>query len=55
MTQDEPLVSSIPYPKEEKSLPMVLSRKDLIRLFDAGCLVAVCEYEAGGAAQASQE
>ncbi len=35
MVGDESLASSIPYPKEEKSLPLVLSRKELIRLFDA--------------------
>ena len=32
---DESLASSIPYPKEEKSLPLILSRKELLRLFDA--------------------
>ncbi len=32
---DESLASSIPYPKEEKSFPLVLSRKELLRLFDA--------------------
>lgn len=35
MVGDEKLASSIPYPKEEKSLPLILSRKELIRLFDA--------------------
>ena len=35
MAEDEPLASSIPYPKAEKSLPLVLSREELLRLFDA--------------------
>ena len=35
MIRDEELASSIPYPKEEKSLPMILSRKELARLFSA--------------------
>lgn len=35
MADDEPTASSIPYPKTEKSLPLVLSREELIRLFDA--------------------
>lgn len=35
MMRDEDLASSIPYPKEEKSLPMILSRKELARLFAA--------------------
>jgi integrase/recombinase XerD len=35
MTDNEALASSIPYPKEEKSLPLVLSREELLRLFDA--------------------
>lgn len=35
MADDESLASSIPYPKEEKSLPLILSRKELLRLFDA--------------------
>ncbi|WP_026135864.1 tyrosine-type recombinase/integrase [Nafulsella turpanensis] len=35
MAGDEKLASSIPYPKEEKSLPLILSRKELLRLFDA--------------------
>jgi site-specific recombinase XerD len=35
MMQDEQLASTIPYPKEEKSLPLVLSREELKRLFNA--------------------
>jgi integrase/recombinase XerD len=35
MMQDEQLASTIPYPKEEKSLPLILSREELTRLFDA--------------------
>nr|WP_255650975.1 tyrosine-type recombinase/integrase [Cesiribacter sp. SM1] len=35
MADNEILAASIPYPKEEKSLPQVLSRKELLRLFDA--------------------
>jgi integrase/recombinase XerD len=35
MVGDEKLASSIPYPKEEKSLPLILSRKELLRLFNA--------------------
>lgn len=35
MADNEALASSIPYPKAEKSLPLVLSRQELIRLFDA--------------------
>lgn len=35
MADDEPTASSIPYPKAEKSLPLILSRKELLRLFDA--------------------
>lgn len=35
MMRDEEMASSIPYPKEEKSLPMILSRKELNRLFAA--------------------
>ena len=35
IVHDEELASSIPYPKEEKSLPMILSRKELLTLFDA--------------------
>lgn len=35
MGGDEQLASSIPYPKEEKSLPVILSRKELKQLFDA--------------------
>lgn len=33
--QDENTASIIPYPKEEKSLPKVLSREELARLFDS--------------------
>jgi integrase/recombinase XerD len=32
---NEGLASSIPYPKEEKSLPNILSRSELLRLFNA--------------------
>jgi integrase/recombinase XerD len=35
MAHDEALASSIPYPKQEKSLPLVLSREELRRLFNA--------------------
>ena len=35
MANDELLASSIPYPKTESSLPLVLSRQELIRLFNA--------------------
>lgn len=35
MTGNERLAASIPYPKEEKSLPLILSRKELLRLFEA--------------------
>ena len=35
MVSDEKLASSIPYPKEEKSLPLILSRTELVRLFNA--------------------
>ena len=35
MMYDEQLASSIPYPKEEKSLPLVLSREELKKLFSA--------------------
>jgi len=35
MSHDEPMASSIPYPKEEKSLPSILSRDELIKLFNA--------------------
>jgi integrase/recombinase XerD len=35
MADNEALASSIPYPKEEKSLPLVLSREELLRLFNA--------------------
>ena len=35
MADDESTASSIPYPKTVKSLPLVLSRKELVRLFDA--------------------
>jgi integrase/recombinase XerD len=35
MVQDEQLASSIPYPKEEKSLPLILSREELKKLFSA--------------------
>lgn len=34
MIQDELLASMIPYPKEEKSLPQVLSREELVCLFN---------------------
>ncbi|MCP4052543.1 MAG: tyrosine-type recombinase/integrase [Mesoflavibacter sp.] len=37
MLQDEDISSQIPYPKEEKSLPEVLSREELTRIFNA-CL-----------------
>ncbi len=37
MLQDEDISSQIPYPKEEKSLPQILSREELTRLFD-GCI-----------------
>ncbi|MCH7530084.1 tyrosine-type recombinase/integrase [Patescibacteria group bacterium] len=35
MAHNESMASSIPYPKEEKSLPCILSRDELIRLFNA--------------------
>lgn len=35
MAHDERRASSIPYPKEEKSLPKILSRDELIKLFNA--------------------
>jgi len=37
MLQDEDISSQIPYPKEEKSLPQVISREELTRLFK-GCI-----------------
>jgi integrase/recombinase XerD len=35
MMHDEQMASSIPYPKEEKSLPLILSRAELKKLFSA--------------------
>ena len=35
MARDEQLAFSIPYPKEEKSLPLILRREELRRLFNA--------------------
>ena len=35
IVHDERRASSIPYPKEEKSLPKILSRDELVRLFNA--------------------
>ena len=35
IVDNEALASSIPYPKEEKSLPTVLSRSELLQLFNA--------------------
>lgn len=35
MAHDESRASAIPYPKEEKSLPNILSRDELLRLFNA--------------------
>jgi len=35
MLEDEEFASRIPYPKEEPSLPKILSREDLKKLFDA--------------------
>lgn len=37
MLQDEDIALQIPYPKEEKSLPQVISREELTRLFK-GCI-----------------
>jgi len=35
MLHNESIASSIPYPKEEKSLPSILSRDELLKLFNA--------------------
>ena len=35
MLEDEEFASKLPYPKEEPSLPKILSREDLKKLFDA--------------------
>lgn len=35
LLDDEELASKIPYPKEEKSLPSILSREELIQLFNS--------------------
>lgn len=35
MAHNEMLAAAIPYPKEEKSLPKILSREELVRLFNA--------------------
>jgi integrase/recombinase XerD len=35
MINDEDIASSIPYPKEEKTLPRIISREELTDLFNA--------------------